>query len=264
GPLTSSAGKATGQPAGVAATSVQAPAFDEAGISTVAVIEGHMEAKALNYGNDPLTFIERDREDSEPSDTEDIPVKAKTLSLANIQMADASQLEFREELLDFIDDSSTTGTDDKYVSAGHTLPSPGAIHFFHAGRRLRAPFPVVFKPRSLYRRPPLPTPYQQSHSESPIFIPLHSSVPTYLVCFNSPTPTQLTPVPQACKRPIDCNPDGDVGIYDEPAPHQSSASTSYKYTFLSTPPPPPTIPPVPYSRPPHSHSTSADRSLPLI
>ncbi|OAV97645.1 hypothetical protein PTTG_09085 [Puccinia triticina 1-1 BBBD Race 1] len=58
GPLASSAGKATGRPAGVATASVEAPAFDEAGISAVAVIEGHMEAKALNYADDPLTFIE--------------------------------------------------------------------------------------------------------------------------------------------------------------------------------------------------------------
>ncbi|OAV91534.1 hypothetical protein PTTG_04072 [Puccinia triticina 1-1 BBBD Race 1] len=94
GPLTSSAGKATGRPAGVAAASAEAPAFDEAGISAVAVMEGHMEAEALNYGNDPLTFIKRDREDSEPSDTKDTPVKAKTLSLADVQMADTSQWEY--------------------------------------------------------------------------------------------------------------------------------------------------------------------------
>ncbi|OAV95349.1 hypothetical protein PTTG_26651 [Puccinia triticina 1-1 BBBD Race 1] len=92
GPLGPSAGKATGRPAGVAAASVEAPAFDEAGVSAVAMIEGHLEAEALNYGDDPLTFIEQDREDSEPSDTEETPIIAENLLLANVQMTDASQV----------------------------------------------------------------------------------------------------------------------------------------------------------------------------
>ncbi|OAV89521.1 hypothetical protein PTTG_28653 [Puccinia triticina 1-1 BBBD Race 1] len=111
GPSISSAGKATGRPAGVAAASVEAPALDEAGISAVAMIEGHMEAEALNYGDDPLSFIEHDREDSEPLDTEDTPVTAETLSLADVQMADTSQSGYHEGLLEFLDNPSAAEGD---------------------------------------------------------------------------------------------------------------------------------------------------------
>ncbi|OAV84985.1 hypothetical protein PTTG_08989, partial [Puccinia triticina 1-1 BBBD Race 1] len=74
GPSAPTAGKATGRPAGVAAVSNEAPAFDEAGLSAIAMIEGQMEAEALQYGDDPLVFIERDNEDSVPSDSEEPPI----------------------------------------------------------------------------------------------------------------------------------------------------------------------------------------------
>ncbi|OAV96734.1 hypothetical protein PTTG_12500 [Puccinia triticina 1-1 BBBD Race 1] len=102
-PTSPTAGRPTGRPAGVAGVSNKAPAFDQAGVLSVAMIKGQLEAKALDYGDDPLVYIRRDKEDSVPSNNEPTTTKAETLSLADIQVVHAATTDYPTSLLDFLD-----------------------------------------------------------------------------------------------------------------------------------------------------------------
>lgn len=97
--------------------------FDQAGVSAVAMIEGHMEAEILDYGDNPLVFVDHDRDDLIPSDSEPAITASnsestkQSLSLADAQVCNASLVDYQENLLDFWDAPGPQATDQQMTES---------------------------------------------------------------------------------------------------------------------------------------------------
>ncbi|OAV93047.1 hypothetical protein PTTG_02844 [Puccinia triticina 1-1 BBBD Race 1] len=129
-PTLPTAGRPTSRLAGVAGVTNEVPAHNHTFVSSVSAIECHLEAEALNYGDDPLQYIKEDKEDSLISNNNKTDATSDLLSFAAIQTTDASTTPYPESLLDFlnspVDSSEATGTEEVsplLPSRKHLVPS---------------------------------------------------------------------------------------------------------------------------------------------